>query len=59
MDPNVTARSLLLRDGEGRQHLAPAIRFRDEPATPTLREPLLGEHTDDVLFELETAAREW
>ena len=34
----------LLRDELGRRHLAPAIRFRDEPARPGLREPRLGEH---------------
>ncbi|HWM44822.1 MAG TPA: CoA transferase [Burkholderiales bacterium] len=34
----------LLRDELGRRHLAPPIRFRDEPARPSLREPRLGEH---------------
>jgi hypothetical protein len=34
----------LLTDETGRRHLAPAIRFRDEPARPSLREPRLGEH---------------
>jgi len=34
----------LLRDEHGRRHLAPPIRFRDEPARPSLREPRLGEH---------------
>ena len=34
----------LLRDEHGRRHLAPPIRFRDEPARPNLREPRLGEH---------------
>jgi crotonobetainyl-CoA:carnitine CoA-transferase CaiB-like acyl-CoA transferase len=34
----------LLRDEQGRRHLAPPIRFRHEPARPTLREPKLGEH---------------
>jgi len=34
----------LLRDELGRRHLAPPIRFRDEPARPGLREPRLGEH---------------
>ena len=37
----------LLKDRLGRRHLAPPIRFRDEPARPDLREPRLGEH--DVL----------
>jgi crotonobetainyl-CoA:carnitine CoA-transferase CaiB-like acyl-CoA transferase len=34
----------LLADELGRRHLAPPIRFRDEPARPNLREPRLGEH---------------
>jgi len=34
----------LLQDESGRRHLAPPIRFRDEPARPRLREPRLGEH---------------
>jgi len=34
----------LLKDEHGRRHLAPPIRFRDEPAQPNLREPRLGEH---------------
>ena len=38
------ARDKLLTDDRGRRHLAPPIRFRDEPARPNLREPRLGEH---------------
>ena len=34
----------LLKDDQGRRHLAPPVRFRDEPARPDLREPRLGEH---------------
>jgi crotonobetainyl-CoA:carnitine CoA-transferase CaiB-like acyl-CoA transferase len=34
----------LLSDELRRRHLAPPIRFRDEPARPSLREPRLGEH---------------
>jgi crotonobetainyl-CoA:carnitine CoA-transferase CaiB-like acyl-CoA transferase len=48
-DPNVAARAMLLTDERGRSHLAPPIRFAGEPARPVLREPLLGEHTDEVL----------
>jgi crotonobetainyl-CoA:carnitine CoA-transferase CaiB-like acyl-CoA transferase len=59
VDANVAARGLLLADERGRPHLAPPIRFAEEPARPTLREPKLGEHTDDVLAELEEAADEW
>src|SRR5688572_5472333 len=38
------AQDKLLKDEVGRRHLSPAIRFRDEPARPNLREPRLGEH---------------
>ena len=48
-DPNVRARGMLRTDAAGRVHIAPAIRFHDEPAQPVLREPLLGEHTAEVL----------
>jgi len=49
LDPQVAARGLLLEDERGRQHLAPPVRFAAEPAKPTLREPLLGEHTSEIL----------
>jgi crotonobetainyl-CoA:carnitine CoA-transferase CaiB-like acyl-CoA transferase len=43
-DPHVRARNLILEDELGREHIAPAVRFLDEPAAPRLREPMLGEH---------------
>ena len=58
-DPHVIARDVVLRDELGRHHLAPAIRFAGEPARPDLREPALGEHSDDVLAGLEIDAGEW
>ncbi len=58
-DPNVSARELLLIDEQGRRHLAPPIRFAAEPARPVLREPLLGEHTDELLAELEADDGLW
>ena len=48
-DPNLRARGMLLTDECGRRHIAPAIRLRHEPAVPILREPLLGEHTAEIL----------
>ncbi|HEY7247035.1 MAG TPA: CaiB/BaiF CoA-transferase family protein [Xanthobacteraceae bacterium] len=51
-DPNLRARAMLLADEAGRRHIAPAIRFRDEPAEPVLREPLLGEHTAEILTRI-------
>jgi len=51
-DPQVAARELLLDDERGRKFVAPAIRFAAEPARPSLREPLLGEHTAEILAAL-------
>jgi crotonobetainyl-CoA:carnitine CoA-transferase CaiB-like acyl-CoA transferase len=48
-DPNLRARGMLLTDECGRRHIAPAIHLRHEPAVPNLREPLLGEHTAEIL----------
>ena len=41
-DENVTARGFVLTDGLGRPHFAPPIRFRHEPARPSLASPALG-----------------
>ncbi len=43
-DPQLLARGMLLKDAQGRRHLASAIRFRDEPAQLNLSEPELGAH---------------
>lgn len=55
-DPNLLARGMVLTDAEGRRHIAPAIRFRDEPPRPSLREPLHGEHTAALRAALDTPA---
>ncbi len=41
---NVARRRLLLHDQDGRKFVAPAVRFREEPAQPNLQVPGLGEH---------------
>jgi crotonobetainyl-CoA:carnitine CoA-transferase CaiB-like acyl-CoA transferase len=51
-DRNVAARGAVVRDEAGRRHIAPVIRFADEPAGPALREPALGEHTEAILGPL-------
>jgi crotonobetainyl-CoA:carnitine CoA-transferase CaiB-like acyl-CoA transferase len=43
-DRNVRARGLILKDELGREHVAPVVRFLHEPAVPSLREPMPGEH---------------
>ena len=55
VDSQVAARGLLREDEHGRKHVAPAIRFAAEPAKPSLREPALGEHTNELLAELDDA----
>ena len=44
-DPQVRAREAVRTDELGRRHIAPAIRFRREPAEPRWREPALGADT--------------
>jgi crotonobetainyl-CoA:carnitine CoA-transferase CaiB-like acyl-CoA transferase len=48
-DENVLSRGMILRDAAGRRHIAPVIRFRDEPGEPKLDTPVLGAHTDEIL----------
>ena len=48
-DENATARGMILRDDLGRRHIAPVIRFRDEPPSATLDAPALGANTDEIL----------
>ncbi|HWB46665.1 MAG TPA: CoA transferase [Hyphomicrobiaceae bacterium] len=43
-DANVRARALVIEDGQGREHIAPVVRFLNEPAKPDWRAPALGEH---------------
>jgi crotonobetainyl-CoA:carnitine CoA-transferase CaiB-like acyl-CoA transferase len=43
-DANIQERRLILKDDAGREHIAPVVRFMHEPAEPSLKEPMLGEH---------------
>ena len=45
---NLKTRKMIRRDELGRRHIAPPIHFRHEPASPLLREPRLGEHTETI-----------
>ena len=55
-DANVAARASLLVDALGRRHIAPVIRFGDEPARPVLMEPTLGADSEDILRPLQRRA---
>ena len=48
-EPNLLKRGFMVTDEAGRKHFAPVVRFKDEPSAPLYREPLLGEHTDEIL----------
>ena len=54
-DPNLVTRGAIVVADDGRRHLAPVVRFLDEPSRPLYREPLLGEHTNEVLKRKEPA----
>jgi len=41
-DPNALARGMVVEDSSGRRHLAPPVRFADEPARPNYQEPKLN-----------------
>jgi crotonobetainyl-CoA:carnitine CoA-transferase CaiB-like acyl-CoA transferase len=48
-DANLAKRGMIVTDAQGRKHFAPVVRFHDEQSQPLYREPLLGEHTEEVL----------
>jgi crotonobetainyl-CoA:carnitine CoA-transferase CaiB-like acyl-CoA transferase len=48
-DPATAERGMLLVDGEGVEHLGVPIRFAREPASPDLRVPELGEHSEAIV----------
>ena len=48
-EPNLVKRGFMVTDDMGRKHFGPAVRFKHEPSSPLYREPLLGEHTEEVL----------
>jgi len=52
-DEHARARGMILFDEAGREHLAPAIKFRDEPARPRLAAPALGANTAEFAREPE------
>jgi crotonobetainyl-CoA:carnitine CoA-transferase CaiB-like acyl-CoA transferase len=46
---SLEAHDMIRRDDLGRRHIGPPIHFREEPASPQLREPRLGEHVETTL----------
>jgi crotonobetainyl-CoA:carnitine CoA-transferase CaiB-like acyl-CoA transferase len=56
-DENALSRGMVLKDDKGRRFLGPAIKFLNEPARPSLKEPRLGQHTAEVLGGLQGGAK--
>lgn len=56
-DENALNRGMVLKDEQGRRFLGPAIKFLNEPARPSLKEPGLGQHTAEVLGGLQGGAK--
>src|SRR5260370_884162 len=56
-DANLIKRGAIVTDADGRKHFAPVVPFRDEPSRPLYREPVLGEHTEEVLVRREERRR--
>ena len=47
-DENAVSRGSIIQDDLGRRHIAPVIRFLEEPPVPSLHEPSIGEHTEEI-----------
>lgn len=50
VDPQIVARDFVVRDAEGRTHLASPIRFRHEPACPSFDVPALDRDRTEILY---------
>ena len=47
-DPHTKDRGMVFSDADGRRHIGPPIRFRDEPAQPRPQLPDFGEHSEEL-----------
>lgn len=54
--PHVSAREMLVRDGDGNLHIGLPIKFQDEPGRLEPQVPGLGQHTGEVLKESDLPA---
>ena len=50
--PQVYARDMRLKDGDGNDHVGAPIKYANEPARPNLALPGLGEHSEEILATL-------
>lgn len=55
--PQVAAREMLIREPDGTPHIGTPFKFRSEPGRIDPRLPALGEHTAEVLGDLDPQSR--
>ena len=51
-DPHLCARNMVIEDARGWEHVGNPLHFEDEPPTPTLVLPDLGQHSLEILADL-------
>ena len=57
-DEHAVERGMVVKDSEGLTHIAPPIRFANQPARPDFRVAQLGEHTEQIAATDPTPARD-
>ncbi|MBJ26424.1 MAG: CoA transferase [Alphaproteobacteria bacterium] len=50
--PQLNDREMIIQDNDGNRQLGVPIKFEDEPASPSMHAPRLGENTADILREI-------
>lgn len=50
-DPFTKERGMVFEDANGRKHLGPPIKFRNEPPQPNAHVPSFGEHSQEIAKE--------
>ena len=51
-DPQLRARNMVVEDARGWEHVGNPLHFEDEPPSPTLALPDLGQHSLEILADL-------
>ncbi len=52
-DPQVRARRMIVEDERGWEHVGTPLKFQDEPGQPNFTFPRLGQHTEEIVHELD------
>jgi crotonobetainyl-CoA:carnitine CoA-transferase CaiB-like acyl-CoA transferase len=52
-DPQVRSRDMIIEDSRGWEHIGLPIKFRDEPGSPDFALPEVGQHSEEILREMD------